>query len=309
MDRIPEVLEDTFIYGSGALPATNFFLSEYPTHKTWKHFALVFKNIWSGNYSRALEHIDIAVKTCSQDSAKYILLAKKLFLLSLTSKLDRSLFLLLKRSVNRLSQRSRDIVLCTLLNMEAKGISPVRCTRVWSSKYQKDTPGAAFVHINLARRYASQKRLSDSVHHFVKAYRIASSIPHPSGIITALNGIAWDIRKRHPKFAYKFAKVAVYYLGFFRENFGNLAGVLDSLFDIENRMKSQEIYKTAIVVSYLKLPDRYKKLKERAKQLLPSFSENTYKNTRKLRNFLKKILGPYRSESLSPSRTSEIVTG
>ncbi|MCD6449399.1 MAG: hypothetical protein J7L34_02685, partial [Thermotogaceae bacterium] len=41
----------------------------------------------------------------------------------------------------------------------------------------------------------------------------------------------------------------------------------------------------------------------------PSFSENTYKNTRKLRNFLKKILGPYRSESLSPSRTSEIVTG
>ena len=309
MDKFPEILNDIFVFGSGALPAVNCFLSEHSPHKAWKHFALAFKNIWSGNFSKALKHINLALRFCKQDTMRYILLSKKLFLQSISGKLDHDLFSLLKRSINKLSQRSRDIVLCTLLNLEAKGLVPARPTRVWSLRYKEDSPEAAFVHINLARRFASQGKLPDAVHHFVKAYRIASSIPHPSGIITALNDLAWMIRKKHTKYAYKFSRAAALCLGFFREGTGNLAGVLDTLLEIETTLKSPSIYKTAIVISCLKMPDKYKKLKERAKQLLPSFSENTYKNTRKLRNFLKKIIGPYSAEKLSPSRTSEIVTG
>jgi len=55
-------------------------------------------------------------------------------------------------------------------------------------------------------------------------------------MVSALNGIAWRIRKTHPIWAYSISQKAVFWLGYYREEAGNLFDAFDTLFTIENTL-------------------------------------------------------------------------
>ncbi len=96
MKKIPEVLLPLFSCGSCSRPFVNYLLEEsFP--ESWKAFARVFRCIWKGEYEKALEAIEKALKLCESATARDILMAEKLSITRNLGKPDEKLYELLKK--------------------------------------------------------------------------------------------------------------------------------------------------------------------------------------------------------------------
>ncbi len=208
-----------------------------------------------------------------------------------------------------MSKLARSIALPILINAEAFGLSPKRPIRTWGKGYETDEAAAAFLHLAVARRLAEQNQISKAVFHYIQAYRLSKAASHPSGIISALNGMAWRIKERHPFWAHYIAQRAVFWLGYYREEPGNLFGALDTLFEIEKSLDLVLIAFTAKIIASMPVPKAYAKLASEAKSLLMRYGISFYPNTKELRSFIKNTVGLYRKEKVSAGRLSEIITG
>ncbi len=309
MKKIPEGLKVLFKYGAFSIPFVNYFL-ENASSGIWKYFSLVFKYAWNGDFKRAIHRIDRAVKNCRSMTARYILLANKLSFLKSIGQIDQELYKYLKQELPRMSKIARSSVINILLNIEASGLKPTRNFRLWGNRFELNEATLAFLHLAYARRSASQRKTSIAVHHYVQAYKLSKTIPHPSGVVSSLNDLAWDIKDIHPLWAYSISQKAVYWLGYYRETPGNLFGALDTLFVIEKSfLPLFPISRTSKVIAVLSGSERYSELFEKAKEMVVDYGVSSYENTEKLKKYLKKILNPYRKENVSMKGICDILTG
>ncbi len=308
MKKIPESLKVIFKYGAFSLPLVNYFL-ENSSSNIWSSFSLALKYAWEGDFKRAIHKINSAVKNCKSMTARYILLADKLSFLKNLGQIDSELYKYLKRELPRMSKMARNSVINILINIEASGLEPVKSVRLWGSRYELNDATLAFLYLAQARKYASQGKLSTAVHHYIQAYKLSKIIPHPSGIVSSLNDLAWDIRDIHPLWAYFISQKAVYWLGYYREAPGNLFGTIDTLFVIEKMLGAFSVYRTSKIIRSLEVPEKYEKLLREAEKYIPEFDVSIYANTRNLRKFIRKVIGSYREEKMSAARILEIITG
>ncbi len=308
MKKIPEDLKVLFKYGAFSIPFVNYFL-ENASSGIWKSFSLIFKYAWNGDFKKAIREIDRSLKNCTYKTTRYILLANKLSFLKSIGQIDQELYKYLKRELPRMSKIARNSVINILLNIEASGLEPARNVRFWGNRFELDEATLAFLHLAYARRSASQRKLSDAVHYYILAYKLSKNIPHPSGIVSSLNDLAWDIKDIHPRLAYSISQKAVFWLGFYREEPGNLFGALDTMLVLEKMINSLHIYKTSRIIRLMEVPKKYEKLLKVSERYIPKFSKSLYPNTSDLRSFISKIVGPYRKEKISAGRISEIITG
>jgi hypothetical protein len=121
--------------------------------------------------------------------------------------------------------------------------------------------------------------------------------------------MAWRIRKMHPVWAYSISQRTVFWLGYYREEPGNLFGALDTLFSIEKYFGLASIASTAKIITSIIVPEAYVKLLEEVKSLVPRYDVSLYPNTGELRIFIKNMVGAYRKEKVSAGRLSEIING
>jgi len=274
-----------------------------------RYTALSFVHTWKGDYNKALYYTHKALDLCGNSSMRYMLFARELSCKASLGNKDEKLYQFLKSNLNKISGRTREEIEAVILNVEARWgtVKLKRKTRIWGDK--KILSAITFHHLGYARRLAEEGKLSQAVNHYIQAYRISKNIPHPSGIISSLNGLAWRIREKHPFWAQSIAKKAVCYLGYYREVPGNLFGCLDSLFVIEKANNSCSIAQTARIIASLPVPKNYEKLSREAEKFIPNYNISMYENTEKLRKYLKSLIDPYRKENVSIGDLSAIFTG
>ncbi|QTA37365.1 hypothetical protein JYK00_06380 [Thermosipho ferrireducens] len=193
MKKIPEGLKAVFKYGAFSLPVVNYFL-ENPSSNIWCSFSLVLKYVWKGDFNKALREIDRCLRKCNSNTVRYLLLANKLFFSKSVGNVDTQLYRYLKRELPKMSKRARNSVVNILINIEASGLEPARNVRLWGNRCELDDATLAFLHLAQARKYVNPGKLSATVHHYIQAYRLSRTIPHPSGIVSSLNDLAWDIK-------------------------------------------------------------------------------------------------------------------
>ncbi|MCD6552313.1 hypothetical protein, partial [Thermotoga sp.] len=308
MKRIPGILLPIFTYGSFALPFVNYLLeNDFP--ENWKVFAQAFKYIWKGEYETALQMIEGALKICRSTTARDILMAKKLGISRNLGRPDVKLYEYLKKRLALMSKTARNIALPVLINAEAFGISPARFVRIWGREYEINDPTSSFLHLAKARKLAEQGEISKAISHYLQSYKRSRAVPHPSGMISALNGMAWRIREIHPIWAHSIAQKAVFWLGYYREETGNLFDALDTLLIIEKRLGLVSTAFTAKIITSFTVPEVYTKLLDEARVLVPHYNVSMYPNTEELRTFIKSTVGTYRKERVSAGRLSEIING
>jgi hypothetical protein len=259
-------LKEVFRYGAFSLPAVNYMLLEENLSKECREILCVLKLAWKGNFKEAVQRIDKVLRSCKSEAAKYFLLANKLAFLKYTGKVDMNLYRYLKRNLPKMSKSIRDTVIVTLINFEASGIKPLRKVRVWKNNYRKST--LSFLYLSLARRKANSGRLSEAAHDYIQAYRLSREIPHPTCIVSSLNDLAWDIKEKHPRLAHVLSQRAIFWLGYYREEPGNLFGALDTLFVMEKDMNSPFIHSTAHIIVSLPVPEDYLSLFKKAKKFV-----------------------------------------
>ncbi|AHD18780.1 hypothetical protein THEMA_07735 [Thermotoga maritima MSB8] len=300
-----ESLKEIFKYGAFSLPVANYLLCEGNIPGDCKRILDVLKLAWKGNFKEAIRRADKAVENSRSETAKYFLLANKLAFLKYTGKTDVNLYRYLKRNLPKMSKSIRDTVIVTLINFEASGIKPLRKVRVWKNDYRKST--LSFLYLSLARREADSGRLSEAVHDYIQAYRLSREVPHPTCIVSSLNDLAWDIREKHPKLAHALSQGAVFWLGYYREEPGNLFGALDTLFVVEKDMDSPSIHSTAHIIVSLPVPEDYLSLLKKAKKFVLDYTGSTYPNTSQLRRYVEKVA--WKGKTLSSKGISDILKG
>ncbi|MBO8139943.1 MAG: hypothetical protein H0Z22_05670 [Thermosipho sp. (in: Bacteria)] len=308
MNKILKSSKVIFKYGAFSLPFVNYLLKNSSSN-IWNSFFLTLKYSWKGDYKKAIHKIDSAVKNCSSKTVKYFFLANKLSFLKNIGQIDSKLYKYLKRELPRMSKAARNSVMNILINIEASGFEPVRHIRLWGNRCELNNTTLAFLHLAQARRHANQGKLSSATHHYIQAYWLSKKIPHPSGIVSSLNDLAWDIRNVHPFLAYSISQKATFWLGYYRETPGNLFGTLDTLFVIEENLHLLSISHTAKIITTLSYPEKYVKLFEKSKKLVPNYNISSYKNTKELREYLRNIIKSYRKENVSIRGLYEILSG
>ena len=298
-------LKEVFRYGAFSLPAVNYMLLEENLSKECREILCVLKLAWKGNFKEAVQRIDKVLRSCKSEAAKYFLLANKLAFLKYTGKVDMNLYRYLKRNLPKMSKSIRDTVIVTLINFEASGIKPLRKVRVWKNNYRKST--LSFLYLSLARRKANSGRLSEAAHDYIQAYRLSREIPHPTCIVSSLNDLAWDIKEKHPRLAHVLSQRAIFWLGYYREEPGNLFGALDTLFVMEKDMNSPFIHSTAHIIVSLPVPEDYLSLFKKAKKFVLDYTRSIYPNTSQLRRYIKRVA--WKGKSLSSKGISDILKG
>ncbi|MBO8162080.1 MAG: hypothetical protein H0Z24_10685, partial [Thermosipho sp. (in: Bacteria)] len=172
MKKIPEGLKVIFKYGSFSLPFVNYFL-ENANSDIWKPFSRVLKFVWNGDFTKGLHEIDRCLKKYNSNTVRYLLLANKLSLMKNTGNIDIQLYKYLKRKLPKMSKQIRNNVVNILINLEASRVNLVRNFRLWKNRYKINDSTLAFLHLALARRYATQGKLSTAVYHYIQSYKLS----------------------------------------------------------------------------------------------------------------------------------------
>lgn len=212
---ITEVIFEIFNHGfSFARPFANYFL-ESGSHIVWKHYVLSLKHRDAGNYEKALMEVEKALKTCKSKSLYYILLAHKLFLLGVMKRYYEGLELYkkLRCKIKDIPPNSRRIVVQLLLNYCSIHLYDIyNCIGRFSGKlYEINEATNAFMLMSKARYDARKGSVEKAVEQYKRVLELSKGIPHPAGILSCLNDIAWFTKDINLQEAIKYAEEGIYW--------------------------------------------------------------------------------------------------
>ncbi|HOB16918.1 MAG TPA: hypothetical protein PKN74_07565, partial [Defluviitoga sp.] len=132
----------------------------------------------------------------------------------------------------------------------------------------------------------------------IQAFKILKDVPHPSGVVQALNNISWWLKDVDKSIALNFSFPLGFYLGYYfdDDNF-NVFNSLDTIFQVQKENNDPMMYETAFIFSKV-----FSKLDYENRQIIWKDYTNTiyevrrfvinikkgnHKNTKALRNFIK----------------------
>ncbi len=325
--KVPQVIDVLMKYGSLARPLVNWALSKDEINSAWREYFKAIRYDWQKEYTLELNCIERGVKRCRDDqTVKYLLLALELSVLQNLKKPEGDrLYIKLRREFHQVPKLARNTVATTLLsypslNMNETDLSK---TRLWSQYYQNDRSTEVFILMGKARKKIKTGNITEGIALYFKGLRIAKTIPHPTGIIDTLNDSAWYMRHSHPHWALRLANQAIYWVGWYREDAGDIFYVFDTLFEIQRIVSDQRLCETAILIASLQkyLPsgrgrserEYYKENIQVCKSFTFDFQGSRYKNSDSLRNYLRRFIKSISSASvdsnLSRGKLSALLNG
>ena len=308
-ELITKAVTEIFNHGfSFTRPLANYSL-EASSHSSWRYYILSLKHRDTRNYEKALIELEKSLNTCKSRSLYYILLAHKLSLLGLTKRYREGvdLYKKLRSEIKNIPPNPRRIVAQLLLNYCSMHLYDIfSCIGRFSGKmYEMNEATNAFVLISKARYDARKGDVEKAIEQYKKALELSKSIPHPAGILSCLNDIAWFTKERNSKVAIKYAEEAMYWNGYFSEN--PKFYVLDTLFVVQNMVHDAKIFKTSKLLllylerlpeeEYVRIYKRYEKTIKKAKKMLTNSEKALYKNTKEFRNYLRRHVKSIRQAS------------
>ncbi|AIY87038.1 MULTISPECIES: tetratricopeptide repeat protein [unclassified Thermotoga] len=283
----------------------------------WKHYIRFLKYRHEKLYEIALSEIERAIKACSSITFCYFLLSEKLTVLGYMGKHEEGIKLYshLRGRTRNVSPKLRSIFIGNLLNYCSMYLhNAFECLgRIKPEAHYLEKTSYAFILIGKARYMARTGNVKEAIESYEKALKILQKIPHPPGIITCLNDMAWYKKEKDPEKAKDMAEEALYWNGYFFDVPRFYA--LDTLFEIQRTTSDPAIVETArlIVIASEGLKDNANDLLKKARRLCLRLNNSLYKNTKSLQRFLKRNTTSikYLSEmtGIARNRLSDILNG
>jgi hypothetical protein len=308
-------------HGSFARPFLQWTLaSEMET--SWKAYFRGLQRSWHRQDRRALREIETGLAQCSHNrTLRYMLLAEKLLLLERLGRgAAQSLYQQLRNEFERMPPRAREIVRSSLVNYRAL-LEPgeeVPVTRLWSKAPSRDRSALAFLFLGQARERSRSGKLDEATSLYLTSLHYSLPIPHPTGILAALNDLAWYSRKQAPSFALALAEQAAYLVGEYFEDLPHSAFVLDTLFELQAAAEDPKLLQTVeVFVTFqhmsAQVARRYAERLVLCKRLLPDYRCSRYPNEpnlqRALRLGMASVSEASRRSGVERARLSQILNG
>ncbi len=280
-------------HGSYSFPFVNYVLENGNIFLLQERdFLLSLKYSYESKNRKALKVINARLRTKPNSSMLYLLLFRKLKLLRMLGKEGKAddIYQHIRDNIVNVSPAIREFIISELIGHCALSKSLENCL----GKFHVDgnclsDSAKAFLEINIGRNLIRNGDVN-GLEHFKKALDIAKSIPHPSGIITSLNALAWYGKEYDLDEANLYAKESLHWMGWYFENMRLY--VFDTALEVLNESQDNSIYEIAkdFIFLYEISPDEErKKYKKRFTQAKRMLSTTFYKSDGKTRRLLRRM--------------------
>lgn len=295
--KLPVLTKKIFDLGSYSKPILNFML-ENRIDICYRHYLKSLEYIWKREYLEALKEVNSGLKRCKNNISIYYLLLSNKFIISFylndTENL-KNLYNKIRREYKKIPSSVRKIISQFLMNYSLMGQNTdFQKSRFWSKEKELSLSTKLFLLISKARREIKEKRIQNGISYYQKGLQIATKIPHPTGLITCFNDISWYLRNEKPLKSLYYAEKGIYYLGYYYEEPKINFYILDTIFSIEKKLNFYRIFETSELINNYKNDDfvknKYSKLLNETRRYRVDFEKNLYKNSKSLRNYLKKYM-------------------
>ncbi|MBC7195589.1 MAG: hypothetical protein H5U37_08040, partial [Caldisericia bacterium] len=229
------------------------------------------------------------------NASLYYLLLSNLFLISffLKDKNFEKLYAFIRKNYRKIPSSIRKLLNLYIINYSFLSQNKnLNKSRFWSKESDFSPSTKLFLLIGKAREKIKEEKIEEAINFYNRGLKIAQSIPHPSGLITCLNDIAWYSLNLKPLKSLYFSEKGLYYLGYFYEEPKIYFYLLDTSFWIQKNLSYPRIFETKELIDYYNedefVKERYKNLLDETERFNVNFEKNIYENSEDLRNFLKK---------------------
>ena len=219
----------------------------------------VLKLKWDGKYLSALKEIDNSIKVVKRNGMYYLFLVEKLGILSELYKdgeVDKGrvkeVFNELKQKFDEIPEYLRDLVVEKVRNAREMHFSDddLKTIRVWSEKYERSPLNKGFILIGEGLKKRNEGKFEEAARTNIEVFNILKDVPHPSGMISALNNAAWWLRDVNKNAALKYTIPLGYYIGYYlNDDDRELFNTLSTCFQIQLQNNSLLAYETLSIFS------------------------------------------------------------
>ncbi len=285
------ILRVVRIYGSYSRPFINYYLKN-DLLKQERDFLLSLKYSYDSKNKKSLKVINARLRTNPNSSIFYLLLFRKLKVLRLSGRQDKAdnIYQYLRNNVSNISPNIRDFIISELIGHCSMNELLENCLGKFHVNGSCLNDSAkAFLEINIGRNLVRNEK-KEGLKHFRKAFELARTIPHPSGMATSANALAWYGKKYDVNEATRYTKEALYWLGWYFEN--PRLYVFDTALEVLNEANDVSFYEVAkdfICLYELSSKEEKKRYKKRYAQAKRILSITFYKSDGKMRIFLRKL--------------------
>ncbi|ABX31416.1 hypothetical protein Pmob_0691 [Petrotoga mobilis SJ95] len=295
-------------FGQFSKPFLNY-MGEYLKNESIKqhedviNYIDVLKLKWAAKYEEALEKVENAITLSKKRSINYLLLAEKMDVLVKLSKEKeiKETFDELRNGFSKLPRYLRGLVIETLRNireMYYESNESMEKVRYWSEEYENNPFDKGFILMADAREKKNEGKYEEATQLNIEAFKILKDVPHPSGIVQALNNISWWLKDVDKSIALNFSIPLGFYLGYyFDDDNCKIFNSLDTIFQVQKENNDPMIYETAFIFSKCLSKvdkERCNILKRQCgesinqlKYCVFNLDNSYYLNTKTLRNFIK----------------------
>ena len=293
--KLPILTKKIFDLGSYSKPVLNYLLDN-KIDVCYKNYLKSLEYIWNREYEKALKEVNCGLKKCKENkSLYYLLLSNKLIILFYLKDIEnfKILYNKIRKEYKKIPPSVRKITNQSLINYSFMNEDlNLPKSRFWSKDKEISPSTKLFLLIGKARKEIKEGRIEKGVSYYQKGLQIAAKIPHPSGIITCYNDISWYLINEKPFKSLYYAEKGIYYLSYYFEDPKIYFYILDTIFNIEKKLNYYKIFETSEIIDIYKDDDfvksKYSNLLNEIKKFDVNFNKNLYKNSLKLRNYLKK---------------------
>lgn len=217
----------------------------------------VLKLKWDVKYDEALEIIDKEINGLKKGGLYYLFLDQKIHILNRIKQKEgvKKVFEELKDNFDNIPVYVRGLVVETLRNIHELYYEPdesMEKIRYWSENYEQNLGDKGFILLSKARGKKNEERYEEAVCLNIEAFKVLKIVPHPSGMVQALNNISWWLKDIDKEKALAFTFPLGFYLGYYfdDDNF-NVFNSLDTTFRVQKNNNDPLFYETAFIFSRL----------------------------------------------------------
>ena len=289
-------------YGQFGRPFMNYLESISLNNETIEYIEIL-KLFWDNKYDEVLETIERNISKLRKGSLYYLLLSIKLSALHRLKREQevKEIYDELRDNFGNIPRYVRGTVVESLRNIRElyyDSDENIETIRHWSEIYENNPVDKGFILMADARGKKNEGNYIEAAKLNIQAFKTLKNVPHPSGMVGALNNISWWLKDVDKNISLNFTFPLGFYASYyFDDDNYKVFNSFDTTFQVQKENNDPMMYETAFIFSkvFSKLDYENRQIiwKDYAntiyevRRFVINIKKGNHKNTKALRNFIK----------------------
>ncbi|MGB4457350.1 MAG: hypothetical protein WBI60_00025, partial [Defluviitoga tunisiensis] len=241
-------------YGQFGRPFMNYLESISLNNETIEYIEIL-KLFWDNKYDEVLETIERNISKLRKGSLYYLLLSIKLSALHRLKREQevKEIYDELRDNFGNIPRYVRGTVVESLRNIRElyyDSDENIETIRHWSEIYENNPVDKGFILMADARGKKNEGNYIEAAKLNIQAFKTLKNVPHPSGMVGALNNISWWLKDVDKNISLNFTFPLGFYASYyFDDDNYKVFNSFDTTFQVQKENNDPMMYETAFIFS------------------------------------------------------------